>query len=268
MRFFIKCNTNKLYNQSNKDSLQSLKTKRTIFALMLFRIISFGLCCALLSAVTVNAQVNKSTLSKSRYKVPKMSKSKARIVCPIFENSQYPYQGIGIKVGDPLAVSYKFYPNKNWSFALDAGKVASGLYNQYYRGIYSTYLPDTLTGEESIRYLAHKAKPDWLVEAKFLYQWDAEKISKGLQLYAGLGWQWRLTTLEYDYNYEDGFFESKFGKFTETRFTYGPTVVLGFEYSYFTLPISAFIEIEWFTDVLLDPGYQRFQGGVGLRYVF
>jgi len=44
--------------------------------------------------------------------------------------------------------------------------------------------------------------------------------------------------------------------------------VLGFEYSYFSLPISAFIEIEWFTDVLLDPGYQRFQGGVGLRYVF
>ena len=87
----------------------------------------------------------------------------------------------------------------------------------------------------------------------------------------GLGWQLRSTAIEYDYLYEDGLIvniESRFDKFTRTRFTQGPVAVTGFEYSYFTLPISAFIEIEWFTDTLLDPGYQRFQGGVGLRYVF
>ena len=74
--------------------------------------------------------------------------------------------------------------------------------------------------------------------------------------------------MQYDYLYEDGFNDSKLGKLTVNRFTYGPVAVLGFEYSYFTLPISAFIEVEWFTDALLDPGYQRFQGGVGLRYIF
>ncbi|NJN43220.1 MAG: hypothetical protein HC811_14325 [Flammeovirgaceae bacterium] len=232
------------------------------------RKVTFGLCCAVFLATTAGAQVKKSEYSKSRYKVTKISRSKASVVCPVFEDSEYPYQGIGLKFGDPFALAYKFYPNKNWSFAVDAGKAASGLYNKYYRSLYNTYLPDTLSSEESINYLAHKAQPDWLVEAKFLYQWDAEKISKGLQLYAGLGWQWRLTTLEYNYNYVDGFSESLFGSFTETRFTYGPTVILGFEYSYFTLPLSAFIEVEWYTDVLLDPGYNRFQGGVGLRYVF
>lgn len=189
-------------------------------------------------------------------------------MCPIFEHSQYPYQGIGLKLGDPFALTYKYYPNKNWSFAADAGKAASGLYNKYYRNAYSSYLPDTLSQEESISYLTHKPISDWFFEAKFLYQWDAEKISEGLQFYAGLGWQWRSTTLEYDYLYEDGFVESRFGKFTERRFTYGPVLLTGFEYSYFSLPLSAFIEIEWFTDTLLDPGYQRFQGGVGLRYVF
>jgi hypothetical protein len=106
------------------------------------------------------------------------------------------------------------------------------------------------------------------VEAKFLYQWSVEKISPGLQVYAGLGWQWRYTTLAYDYIYEDGAFENELGKFTETRFTYGPVGVLGFEYSYFSLPLSAFIEIEGFMDALLDPGYKRFQGGVGMRYIF
>jgi len=214
------------------------------------------------------AQIKKSPVS-SRFRAPVVSKNKAQIMCPIFIVSQYPYQGIGLKMGDPLALTYKFYPNKHWSFAADAGKAASGLYNKYYRSVFSQYLPDSLEGVESIKYLTHNAKSDWLFETKFLYQWDAGKISKGLQFYAGLGFQWRSTTLEYDYLFEDDALgESKFGKFTEKRFTYGPVVIGGFEYSYFSLPISAFIEVEWFNDVLLDPGYNRFQGGVGLRYVF
>jgi hypothetical protein len=221
---------------------------------------------------TYGQVAHHTTLKRSHknrsYRAPSISKSKSRVICPIFENSQYPYQGLGIKLGDPVALSYKYYPNKNFAFGADIGKVASGLYSKYYRKIFSGYLPDTLTGEQSIKYLSHRAIADLYLEAKFLYQWDVSKISKGLQAYAGLGWQWRSTKLEYDYLYEDGLFENHLGKFQRSRFTYGPTAILGFEYSYFSLPMSAFIEIEWFTDALLDPGYNRFQGGVGLRYIF
>ncbi len=55
------------------------------------------------------AQVTKSARS-GKYSVPKVSHNKARIVCPIFEESQYPYQGIGFKVGDPFALTYNFIP--------------------------------------------------------------------------------------------------------------------------------------------------------------
>jgi len=216
------------------------------------------------------AQVSKSRRSSS-FSVPRIAGHKARIICPIFEESRYPYQGIGFKLGDPFALAYKFYANKHFSFAVDAGKAASGLYNKYYREAFNTYLPDTLSKDQSITYLAHKATQDWFLETKFLYQWDAEKISKGLQLYAGAGWQWRNTVLEFDYTFNDfsgNQDDGKFGKFTETRFTYGPVFLVGFEYSYFSLPLSAFIEVELYTDALIDPGYQRFQGGVGLRYVF
>ena len=210
----------------------------------------------------------KRSAKNRNLRAPFVSKSRARVICPIFENSMYPYQGIGIKLGDPLALSYKYYPNKNFSFGADVGKVASGLYSKYYRKQFNGYVPDTLTGESTVKYLSHRALSDMYLEAKFLYQWDASKISKGLQLYAGLGFQWRNTKLEYDYIYEDGLFTNQLGKFKKSRFTYGPTAIVGFEYSYFSLPLSAFIEIEWFTDALLDPGYNRFQGGVGLRYVF
>ena len=48
----------------------------------------------------------------------------------------------------------------------------------------------------------------------------------------------------------------------------GPHLVAGIEYAYFQLPISAFLEVEYFTDILADPGWKRFEGGVGLRYIF
>jgi len=213
---------------------------------------------------------NKSRKS-SGFSVPRVFGNKARIICPIFKESRYPYQGIGIKLGDPFALTYKFYASKHFAFAADVGKAASGLYNRYYRDKFVTYLPDTLKKDQSITYLTHKAVSDLFIETKFLYQWDADKISKGLQFYAGLGWQWRNTELQYDYNFNDRKFnqdDGKFGKLNKTRFTYGPVAVIGFEYSYFSLPVSAFIEIQGFTDALLDPGYTRFQGGIGLRYVF
>ena len=99
---------------------------------MRFPKIQLVLFLLLLGTGAAYSQVRKSAIS-SRFRVPNVSKSKASIMCPIFHESRYPYQGIGLKFGDPFALSYKFYPNKNWAFAADAGKVASGLYNKYYR---------------------------------------------------------------------------------------------------------------------------------------
>lgn len=246
--------------------------KKPIFALMHISKLAVFSVIFILMAPDLVAQT-KSQVSTG-YRVPKMTRNKARVVCPIFHDSQYPYQGIGFKLGDPFAVTYKFYANPKLAFALDGGKAASGLYNKYYREIFPEYIDQnfSLVGDETIDYLTHRATQDWLLEAKFMRQWDAEAISKGLQVYVGAGWQWRSTTLKYDYLYtqdpNNPFSETRSGTLIEKRFTYGPVGVLGFEYSYFSIPASAFIEIAWFTDVLVDPGYSRFQGGIGLRYVF
>ena len=205
-------------------------------------------------------------------RTPSATKSrpnKASVVCPIFDERGYPYQGFGLKLGDPFALTYKFYATKNLAIALDAGKTASGLYNKYYQNAFADYIPDTLTADQSMQHISHKVTKDFFLEGKVLYQWNAERLSKGLQFYVGAGWQWRNATIIYDYILNDGVSGAvALGQTTQTRFTYGPVGVLGFEYAYFSIPISAFIEVEWFHDVALDPGYNRFQGGVGLRYVF
>jgi hypothetical protein len=222
-----------------------------------------------------SANSGKSSYTRSRhnYSAPRVRGNKAKIICPVFENSKYPYHGIGFKLGDPFALTYKFYPNKRVSFAVDFGKASSGLYNHYFREKYDEYIvSDTVSAGASLIYTSHKVKADLIGEFKFLYHFDAKKISPGLQAYIGAGWEWKNTQLRYDYYYNStdaGNNEiSKLRHFDRNRFTMGPQVIVGIEYSYFQIPISAFMELEYFTDIQADPGWQRFEGGVGLRYIF
>ena len=218
----------------------------------------------LLSAIwcPLFGQVSKSIVS-AKFNVPNVSRAKARIVCPGSNKTDYPYKALGVKLGDPFALTYKYYKQKNWAFAIEAGKPSSSLYNRYFRSSFNSLVPDSIRSNISFQYLGHKVVYDWVAEAKVLRQWDASKISKGLQFYTGLGWQCRATKIVYDYR-----LETTLHQVEEKRFPMGPVVTSGFEYSNFSLPVSAFIEMEWVMDVSFDKGYNRMQGGVGLRYVY
>lgn len=227
-----------------------------------------------LGTVSVQAQRSgKVTKSRLHYASPKVRGGKAKIVCPTFNNSVYPLHALGVKLGDPFAMTYKFYPNRRFSFALDFGKAASGLYNEYFRDKFDIYLrPDTFpSNESSIAYISHRVMSDYIAEAKVLFHINGERVARGLQGYAGAGWEWKRTRLRYEYQYNQVYGEAPtdpFGAFDRTRVAMGPQVVLGIEYAYFTIPISAFMEVEYFSDIQADPGWKRFEGGVGLRYIF
>ena len=227
----------------------------------------FALLCFF--AINVSAQRKPKPFYKGRYKSVKISKQKAKVVCPVFQESEYPYQGIGFKLGDPFAITYKFYATKNFALAVDVGRTASGLYSKYYASEFNSYTEgDTLFGTQNIEYLNHKVKFDWQGEAKILYHINGDRWIKGIQGYLGAGWQWRHAQIRYEYILELNFNENEILSFERERFATGPVGVVGLEYSYFELPISAFIELEVFSDVFEDPGWVRPQGGVGLRYIF
>lgn len=219
-------------------------------------------------------RAGKVTRSRYHYSTPKVRGNKAKIICPTFDKGRYPFHGLGVKLGDPFALTYKFYPNKRFSFAADVGKAASGLYNKYFREKFNFYaMSDSLASDgTTLVYLTHRVRSDLIGELKVLYHIDGKKISDGLRAYVGAGWEWKRTRLHYDYQH----FESgnntppadPFNSFERTRATMGPQVVVGIEYAYFSIPISAFMEAEYFSDVQADPGWQWFEGGVGLRYIF
>jgi hypothetical protein len=233
------------------------------------KLIPLTMLCLLLAACCVAQRSNrKNAYSKSKLglRAPKVRGNKAKIICPVFEKSQYPYHGLGFKLGDPFALTYKYFPNQRFSFGVDVGKASSGLYNRYFRQKFEEYRAialDTISDNSSLSYSFHRLKRDFVFEAKVLYHIKGDKISPGLQVYFGGGWELKKSNIQYDFFYND-----EFRNIERKRFTMGPQIVAGIEYAYFQLPISAFMEVEFFSDIQADPGWQRFEGGVGLRYIF
>lgn len=208
------------------------------------------------------------TRDRHNFRAPVVGHHKAKTICPIFENSKYPYQGIGFKVGDPFALSYKLYPNKHFAFVADVGKPASGLYSKLFREELTRKADELLPNVDAVEYISHKVKSDWVIDIKGLYHMDADKLAKGLQFYTGIGWEYRKSAIEYIYLFETGAQENEFGRLRNNRTTQGVQAVVGIEYAYFQIPISAFIEMEYFIDVVQQPGWRQQQGGIGLRFVF
>lgn len=224
----------------------------------------------LIPVVLLTSLITTNVFSQRGYNM-KSKKGKAQLACPLLDNSQYPYHGIGLKLGDPFAITYKFYLSERFGIVIDVGKAASGLYNRYYREKFSEYINVDTAQSGQVSYLTHRAKSDWVGEMKFLWHFDAKGITPGLKIYFGVGPEIKITDLEYKYVYSSDNNNGNFnelGTFTRKRNTFGPQVSIGIEYSYFQIPISAFMEIEMFHDVSLDPGWRRVEGGAGLRYIF
>lgn len=201
--------------------------------------------------------------------ITRKTKGQSKIVCPVFGTGRYPFQGIGFKLGDSFGLTYKFYFTERFSVVADVGKTSSGLYNRYYREKFQDYIQTDTLQEGSITYLTHRVKSDWVGELKLLWHLDVRKISPGLKVYVGVGPEIKTTHLEYQYLYENNINgQTESNSFTRRRITFGPQATLGIEYAYFQIPISAFMELELYNDISMDLGWRRFEGGVGLRYIF
>jgi hypothetical protein len=231
--------------------------------------------CFFVEAYSQSSRKTNHSRSRLGYKTPKVKRKKAQTICPVFETSQFPYHALGFKLGDPFALTYKYYPNKKIAFVADLGKPSSGLYNRYYIEKFiegQNASDDTLSGNAMVTYTFHRVTFDLIGELKLLYNFDVRQIFPGLQAYVGAGWQWRRSNIKYEYFYNEnpqlGDLNNDFRSITLGRSTMGPQGVFGIEYANFQLPFSAFMEIEYFIDLQSDPGWRRVEGGVGIRSIF
>lgn len=224
-----------------------------------------GLCMSFFTGFSQKRYDKSLTQDRGKKHQPMKFKNnkKMAIICPIFIPSEYPYQGIGFKAGDPFALTYKLYLTKWFAFSFDGGIGASGLYKKRYAELFNN-LPEA----DSLDYFNHQVEKDTYIALKVSYYNDGPKFLKGLDYYISLGWQFRYVDLLYGYNQEISSTAAQFGSFIKQVDYSGPEAGIGLEYSYFNIPVSAFMEVNWFYDIVNQPTFIKFQGGIGMRYVF
>ena len=171
------------------------------------------LACFCLSSVVALSQKakiyngGKSMYTRERYSsAARFKGAKAKTFMPDLRNKPVSViKDIGIKLGDPFAITYKYYVNDKFAVAADIGKASSGLYNRYFREKFDQYVvTDTFsTSDANIEYYTHKVLSDLIGEIKLLYSFDASKVAPGLQVISGAGWELKNTKLQYDYTYQE-----------------------------------------------------------------
>ncbi len=232
-----------------------------------FLLVCFFIVGIILPALGQHSDITRKNSRVKNYSSVKFKKNKKMaVICPIFHVSEYPYQGIGLKIGDPFAITYKFYATEHIALGIDFGKAASGLYSNLFRDEFNE-IPDTDTTE--LVYQAHTVLNHAVFSGRVFYYIEGPKSLDGLSAYVGVGWQVQFIDVEYAYLAVDKDPPNLAKTQNPLRVSFqpmGPDVTLGIEYAYFSLPVSAFLEGNYFID--LQHNWQRFQGGIGLRYVF
>jgi len=226
------------------------------------------LCFLSFTTFGQHSEITRKNNKVKNYSSAKFKKNrKMAEICPIFHLSEYPYQGIGFRVGDPFAISYRFYATEHITFGVDVGPAASGLYSDLYRDKFDELEPPP---DSTYLYQGHQVLNQNVFIAQIFYYKEGPRAIKGLDIYFGIGWEVQFVDVKYDYLIIENFppNNAKNGKdpITMSFKPMGPIGTFGLEYAYFSLPITIFLDGSLFYDTQED--WRRIQGGIGIRYVF
>ncbi len=167
--------------------------------------------------------------------------------------------GLGLRFGDPLGITAKKYMGNNraWEFVL--GRPAGWWYGRGYysdrferRSKYDDFDYDGYDGDFAIsmqvHYLFHQDIPD----------------APGLQWYYGFGGQLRFRG--YDYHYRD----DNDRRYSDRVIDVGVGVdgVAGLEYTFQEVPLSVFLDLTLYLEIIDQPFFIIGQLGAGVRYNF
>ncbi len=173
-------------------------------------------------------------------------------------------RGVGIRLGEPLSITYKDFLSEYISIEGMIG-VAGINGGSYYQKDFESNLP-----ESNAFYISHLAQKGISFNVRSAYHEDITDvfgITDGYLLaYGGVGIQLRTTKVTYAY--ADGQTSSLVKNDSRTNVDFGPEVFIGAEYYFDDVPISVFAEAGFFLELIDRIGHIKGQGGIGVRYIF
>lgn len=172
---------------------------------------------------------------------------------------------VGIRIGEPLAITYKTYLDEQFSLEAMIGRAGANS-GQYYRKVFENNRPNP-----GAFYGSHSASGGLSLNLRGAYN---ENISSEFDIvqgelfaYGGAGLQVRSAKINYVYYNDMG--TTPLPQYEKrTNIDFGAEGFIGSEYFFEDLPMSVFAEVGLFLEILDRPGHVRLQGGIGARYLF
>lgn len=169
-------------------------------------------------------------------------------------------QGIGLRLGEPLGITYKRYLPNNKAIEFGLGTQPRGWNTSYYRNSFEDRYDD-------LDFRSHKVKSAVYLQARYLLHnnINTQGIEGKLDWYWGVGAVLKSAKVEYRYRQELTPFAE--GKRSRTDIDFGPEIIGGLEYTFQDIPLSVFGELSLMVEIV-DRQTIRGLGGLGLRYNF
>lgn len=169
-------------------------------------------------------------------------------------------QGIGLRVGDPLGVTWKVYLPERAAVEVNFGTTSRNWHSSYYR--------DTFNGldrYDGFRYSSHDVRYTLALQGRYLLHHSFPANVEGrLDWYWGVGGQLRLSKVDYTYFTQEMVLNSD----TKNNLDLGPEGILGAEYELQDYPIVTFGEVSLLGEIVDKPFRFRLFAALGVRYAF
>ncbi len=169
-------------------------------------------------------------------------------------------QGIGIRIGDPLGITYKAYLQRRSAIELILGSVSRNNHSSYYRDSFKK-----LNKYDDFLYNSHNVNFTMVLMGRYLkHESFPAHVEGRLDWFYGGGVQLRIAKLEYQY------FDTQNRIFTDdhTNVDFGPEGIIGMEYEFADIPMVAFGEVSLLMELVDRPFHFAVFGAFGLRYAF
>lgn len=181
--------------------------------------------------------------------------------------------GVGLRAGDPSGITVKKYTGNN-ALEFSIGRSHWWSRGSWYNRRFDDWYRDQNYNYQEFKYVGYKASAPLGMQLHYLFHRDITNIGdesiSGLDWYFGFGGQFRMQQIAYDYRYkvqgDPNWYYVRGERFTDIDL--GADGVIGLEYTFDQVPISVFLDVTLFMEIVDDPFIFWGQSGLGGRYNF
>lgn len=172
-------------------------------------------------------------------------------------------RAFGLRVGDPLGVTFKQYTRTHKAIEYIVGTAARNWHHNYYENSFYKY-----DKYDDFTYRSHKVENSIYLQARYLLHYDiqVENMEGRLQWYWGLGGVLKFSRIEYRYVETPP--QSTPRSDRRNNIDLGPDVIGGVEYTFEDIPLNVFGELSLMIELADRPFAAQLYGGVGARFIF